>query len=355
MQVDFHIQDPTEPSTLYLFEAIVQALSEAEEVRAIFAFASRDGIETLFSDPEFTGLLERGNCELLVGIDAITNRDALERLQELEDQFPTLTVRIFWNPTNRLFHPKILRFRYPDGRNTVIVGSGNLTPGGLRENFEAYLVVRANPEETVDLTTWDLFLQRFADHIRPIDEEILERAAQNVIRGRRRIREVEPEQQPEQKETEVAIETIEARILVAQIPKAGGRWHQLHLNRVVIDRFFRIQPNSPQRVFLHERMPDGSLNPEQPRPCVFSQTNKNLRIEIAARRGEAYPEQSPPIAVFKELQVRTFEYIVLMPGENGYNEMLNLTRTQPSAGKGLPRAITTESIVQQAWPTCPLI
>ena len=97
---------------------------------------------------------------LLVGIDAVTNRHALERLQELEHQYESLSVHVFRNPTDALFHPKVARFDYPDGRRSMIVGSGNLTPGGLRQNFEAFSVIRAAAGETLDVSSWQRFIHR---------------------------------------------------------------------------------------------------------------------------------------------------------------------------------------------------
>ena len=61
----------------------------------------------------------------------------------------------------------------------MIVGSGNLTPGGLRQNIEAFSVMRAAVGETLDVSSWDRFLSEHADDLRAIDESALERAAQN--------------------------------------------------------------------------------------------------------------------------------------------------------------------------------
>ena len=197
--------------------------------------------------------------------------------------------------------------------------------------------------------------RRHNANIRPIDEEALERAAQNIVRGGRRRRDVEPDVTTEEEEDEEsAAEPVVDRVLVAQLPEAGGRWRQAHLNRDVIDQFFQAQPNTTQRVFL-TAWEAGALAPQEVRPVIYSNTNKNMKIELGARRGVAYPTGTPPIAIFREVQVRTFRYMIVMPGEPGYQEMLGLTQTLPRLGRGLPRVPTDVNIVRAAWPACPLI
>lgn len=274
MDYEFRLQDPTSPQTVYLFEEIIKALATAESWRGIFAFASRDGVDSLFLDPVTLAFLERGECSLVIGIDAVTNRGTLERLQELENNNQRLEIRVFWNPTAGLFHPKICHFRHAGGQQTVIVGSGNLTPGGMRNNFEAFSVLRTAAQERLDLSSWDDFLAAHQNALSRIDDAALERAGRNFVRGgKRRARVVEADviDQP------VPPATPSSRVLVAQIPGAGGRWNQAHFNRAVVDQFFRIEPHSAQRVFLRQRRADGSLGPEEVRPLVLSGANLNQK------------------------------------------------------------------------------
>jgi hypothetical protein len=361
MNYEFRLQDPTDPATVYLFEAVIEAMDGANEGKGIFAFASRDGVNSLLLDDAVTTFLSRASFDLIVGIDSVTNRPTLERLQELQGDYPSLQVRVFWNRTNGLFHPKIARFARTDGSQTVIFGSGNLTPGGLRDNFEAYSVLQTEPGEPVDLSSWDDFVARHGANIRPIDEEALERAARNIIRGGRRRRDVEPdvvtEEAPPEEEEAVATPVAD-RILVAQLPRAGGqygRWSQAHFNKDIIDQFFHAEPDSTQRVYLTARRPDGSLLSQEVRRVIYSQSNKNMKIELGARKGEAYPDGGPPIAVFREIQARTFQYMIIMPGETGYRQMLRLTENLPTVGRGLRRVLTDVPTIRTAWPRCPLV
>ena len=330
----------------------------------IFAFASRSGVDSLIVDPEIQDFLLESSMSLIVGIDAITTRSTLVRLQELEQEIERLSVRVFRNPTNALFHPKVARFEYPDGRRTLIVGSGNLTPGGLRQNFEAFSIMRADAGELLDVTSWDRFLTEHAADLRAIDESALERAARNTLRGDQRHRNIEPNFVDPVDIANSAVGTLADidltmgradRFLVAQVPKAGGRWHQIHFNREVIEEFFRVRYDTAQRVFLVECRHDGTFAEPEVRPCVYSHANQNLKIEIASHHGEPYPDAGRPIIICRERQVRSFVYMLLMPGESGYDEMLALSEALPSIGRGVPRVITDIASIRRVWATSPLI
>ena len=364
MHCEFHFQDPASPDMVYLLEAIIDASRGAASCSGIFAFASRGGVDSLIGDPEIQDFLHESPMSLLVGIDAVTTRNTLVRLRELEQELERLNVLVFRNPTDALFHPKVARFEYPDGRRTMIVGSGNLTPGGLRQNFEAFSVMRSEAGETLDVTSWDRFLIEHAADIRTIDESALERAAQNVVRGRRRLRDVEPDLERVSAVAEPAagpLVDIELpvgrtdRFLVARVPRAGGRWHQIHFNRNVIEEFFRVRHGTAQRVFLVECRQDGTFAEQEVRRCVYSEANKNPKIEIASHHGESYPEAGPPIAIYRELQVRSFAYMLLMPGDPGYDEMFALTEDLPAVGRGVRRVITNTSGIRRVWAASPLV
>ncbi len=373
MECEFHLQDPTSPETVYLFEAIIAASSGASSWTGMFAFASRAGVDALIIDQETQRFLRHSSMSLLVGIDAVTNRGTLERLKELEEAHERLNVQVFWNRTAGLFHPKVARFEYPNGSRSMIVGSGNLTPGGLRQNFEAFSVMKATATETLDVSSWDRFLADHVDDIRAIDEEALERAARNIIRGgggggrRTRRRDVEPEpgirgaggeaaapEPTEPNDDELPVGGTD-RFLIAQVPEAGGRWHQLHLNKAVVEQFFRVHPNTAQRAYLVECKQDGSFGDQEVRPCVYSESNKNHKIEIGSHRGDPYPTGGPPIVVFRELQARSFAYMLLMPGEPGYDQMNAVNAALEPIGKGFRRVMVGLDVVRAAWPTCPLV
>lgn len=105
----------------------------AVEIKVVVAFLTEGGLGWL---PQ--GRLE--GVEFIVGIDlGITTPGALKELQNRG-----VTVRVFREP-GKLFHPKIIYFR-SDENETLIVGSNNLTSGGISSNHEVSLAIDRNRE-----------------------------------------------------------------------------------------------------------------------------------------------------------------------------------------------------------------
>jgi len=353
MDVRFDIQDPFYPDTAYHYEAILEAAGGAKLWKGIYAFASKAGVNQLIEDTIFKDFIkEGGEIELLVGLDAVTNKPTLERLQELEAQTSAFRPRVFWNETASLFHPKLSYFEYADGRYTLVVGSGNLTPGGLESNYEGYTVISASEKDQIDITALDSFLIRHQDQIRKIDDEAIERAAKNLFRSSGGTKKKKKSKKKAAVKKYSNLQASE-RVLVSQVPRAGGRWAQVHFNVDVIRDFFRIRDYEKQRVFLNHVNNDGAMSDTEVRPCVYSQSNKNHKIEIGAAKGMGYPD-SPPVLVFHEMKPRVFNYIILFPGDDGYDELIVLSERLPAVGRGFPRVITEIKELKNSWSKCPL-
>lgn len=157
-------------------------------------------------------------------------------------------------------------------------------------------------------------------------------------------------------------------------------WHRLRLNLACVDAL-RLDPpyraipptsESERRILdslaagqlptsdetapFNDRVyPDATRGGVEVRPCVYSTVNKNYKIEISAAKSHAYPDDGRPLLVFRERQLRTYDYMLLMPGEDGYGRLLDLSNRLPSPGKGFPRPITDMANLAQAWPDCPLL
>lgn len=360
MEVRFCIQDPTCTETTCLYEAILTAVVDAVSWRGVYAFASRNGVDYLIENPVVINYLRAGGeIDLLVGIDAVTNRATLERLQELEHQHHRFRPRVFWNESGRLFHPKLSDFTYEDGRRTLIIGSGNLTPGGLMNNFEGYTIVSVDEPEELDVSALDEFFARHAADIKSIDDEVLERAARNTVGLIQNVRAEGIVMPRRGQRAATAPRPVLAskfnRVLIAQVPKAGGRWAQAHFNSDVVRDYFRITDIQAHEVYLTHVTANSSRSRREERPCVFSETNRNHKIEIGAAKGQDYPDGGPPLLVFRERGLRIFDYMLLMPGENSYGPLMELTKKLPSLGKGHRRVITDMNVLANSWPDCPLI
>ena len=345
MQYTLHVQDPTASAATYLFEEIVAAARKAKYARAMFAFASRDGVEALLGDPDLVSLLERGRLDIVVGVDAVTTRPALERRREFAQSYDSLRASVFWNNTGRLFHPKMCYFA-GDRSATLIVGSGNLTPGGLQSNFEAFSLAKMNrAEAAAAIRPWDEWLAAHDQDLRAIDDEVLARAEKNISRRR-------PDAEPDDQggETLEPVAKPGVQVLVAEIPRSGDRWNQVNFDIDTIRRYFKVKPGSAQRVFLERRQGPSQPGEQEVRPCVDSGRSQNYRIEIAAGRVITYPAQGRPVVVFLRMAPRVFRYQLVMPGEKGHGALRRLLGRVQSSPSRVRRLTTTVVELKSAWP-----
>jgi hypothetical protein len=138
------------------------------------------------------------------------------------------------------------------------------------------------------------------------------------------------------------------------VPKAGSRWHQVHFNKDVMWEFFRLARGDSRRISLERVDSEGRLHHAVPRQLVLSDTNLNPKIEFDFGDVRDYPTEGVPLLLVLELDLRTFRYQALMPGQSGYNEMRQLNHELPSIGKGLPRGLATLDEVELRWPGCKL-
>lgn len=361
---EIRIQDPTSPPRSPLFDELVALAGDGKIhwIRMFFGFLTGSGLDALLGVPEIRHVLLHSEVEVLVGLDAVTDRPGLERLRELARENPKFQPLVIKNTTGALIHPKMLVAQYEDGRSVAVVGSNNLSLSGLSGNVEGYTIARFEPEEQVDLAEWDEFKSRWDDAISEIDDDALKAAEGNASRIRRlrnavrrtRTRPgsgvvVSDGQAHEIPESGVA--DLEEPLLVAQVPGAGGRWSQVHYSAEIMEEYFKV--NAGDRVYMRQH---DSTNVEE-RQVVFSERNKNYKIELgAAKSAGDYPKGHPPVVIFRQEGTgRRYRYILLMPGNDGHTEMTDLAKaTFEGRGNHLARVIVSRSSVLTAWPECPL-
>jgi HKD family nuclease len=105
-------------------------------VKIAVAFVSRQGLATI--EPAIQTVLKAGGyAEFLVGLDMQTTEpEALRRLYELSCEAANVNVYCYAALAPAvIYHPKLYLIRAGDDA-TSIVGSSNLTDGGLRRNYE---------------------------------------------------------------------------------------------------------------------------------------------------------------------------------------------------------------------------
>lgn len=372
MRYEIRVQDPTVPPRSALFDVIVEIAraGDVRYVRLFFGFLTGSGMGALLAVPEVAEMLRTAEVDVLVGVDAVTDRPGLERLLELEQENGSLRARAIKNTTAALIHPKMLLARYADGRSVAMVGSNNLSFGGLTGNVEGYAMGYFDRGEEPDLSDWDAFVGRWERLISEIDDEVLASADRNVSRLerlRRAAREV-----PTPVEAEVVVsdgQAYEAQpsdadldefMLVSLVPKAGqgpkARWSQVHLSADIAREFFDAEPEEHPEIQLR----DAEGGAVEDRRIVYSAgSNKNVKIEVGAAREAArsvgYPAEGRPLVLFRREGTNRYRYLLLMPGDPGNAEMTQLAEDEfvPSHNQ-LPRVVTPRSHVLARWPDCPL-
>jgi HKD family nuclease len=105
------------------------------QFRAAVAFVKRSGTRHIVE--ELSQFAQRSRADMIIGIDHLgTSCEGLEDL--LGAVAPSGRITIFHNAIASTFHPKLYLFRSEDEAE-VLIGSGNLTEGGLFTNYEASL------------------------------------------------------------------------------------------------------------------------------------------------------------------------------------------------------------------------
>lgn len=133
-----------------------------ERFRAAVAFVKRTG--TRHISAPLAAFSRSSQVEIIAGIDH--GGTSSEGLQDLLDAVsPTGRIVVFHNRLPYTFHPKIYLFKSSD-KADLVVGSGNLTEGGLFTNYEAgihILLDLADPAQAAVLRAIDNTLDAWAD------------------------------------------------------------------------------------------------------------------------------------------------------------------------------------------------
>jgi hypothetical protein len=256
-------------------------------------------------------------------------------------------VRVFLSETrDGIFHPKLCWFRAP--KHTIyVVGSGNLTPGGLRNNREGFTFSELGQRASKKLqNTWASWLKTNECRLFPLNHpDVLSRAKMNVnIKLKTHIKD------------KILIENDAGdiivgkprntdKVLIAEIPKSGNRWNQANFDLKTFIEFFGATPGKTQRIILTHIDISGKTGSEEVRPSVTVKSH-NFRFEIEAANGKSYPKNGRPICIFVRIATRTFRYRLLMPGTPTYDSAkAYLSENCPPSIDSLTRYVTSVSNV----------
>jgi hypothetical protein len=338
-------QDPEWDESSYLLEEILLASKGAISGIGLFAFASAAGINLLLRDPDFVKFLSKASFDLIIGIDAITDTNALDALSANVVLHPNLRPRVFFGSLpGSIFHPKLCWFRQST-YGTCLVGSGNLTAGGLRGNYEAFsLCSMSRREMHASDEMWKVWSACHATKLFPLDNPGVRRKAAENARTNRRQRRKQHEILVEGKGGSVSVgrpKSTGAKVLIAEIPRSGSRWNQANFDLNTFTRYFGATPGKTQRIILTHIDAAGLSGPQEIRPSV-SVKSHNYRFELEAAANLNYPSKGRPIAVFAKVATRTFRYRLLMPGTKLHSAASRFLDQNEAVKPGqVRRALTT--------------
>lgn len=130
-----------------LLTVLSSAVQHSSDTRIAVAYVSRSGLELLLPAID-TSLRKDAEVEFLVGLDRnVTEPAALYLLHQLSQSQPNLHLYCHASRSQtEIYHPKVYLTRNK-GETTAIVGSSNLTAGGLRNNIEVNVAIVGSPHE----------------------------------------------------------------------------------------------------------------------------------------------------------------------------------------------------------------
>lgn len=379
---------------------LIEALesNEYQQLTIMVAYAKLSGVYRLLP------YIERfrkngGSVRVIVGIDQQnTTYDALSQLSKVSD-----TLSVFHSESiAQTFHIKCYWLK-SDGKCWYAIGSNNLTAGGLFSNYElcttsysegnaavadnneleSIYQIYANQDSVCSHVITDDFLAQLLDQNYVI-KEIQQRKA--LVEAAKQIRsassksklfgnEVFPapllpaeyrkakKTKPASKEQKKAIQQLppsiedkyENNYLIRHVPKAGGRSKQVHFTVDLLDKYFCLSPGDG--ILVQEMFPTGEVGEIEQRQVVFSQRNRNVKIELAgaAVLDTNYPDnlETRPVLILKRVNANLFVYMLLLEGNAGYSAINDRLKSIPT-GRSLAYEVIDESTMFSLWNECPI-
>lgn len=155
---------------------INQELQNAQSARIAIAFLKYSGIKVIEKSLNQC-LKNNGSVEIIAGLDfKTTDPQSMHYLIQLQKSTPNLKFYCYGdkdvNKNNIVFHPKIYLFQ-GKMETTGIVGSTNLTGGGLMTNFEANVIFKESKPLYFSQLEAIYNSVKFTDSIFSPDEEYL--------------------------------------------------------------------------------------------------------------------------------------------------------------------------------------
>lgn len=361
-----------QPGSAKLLEAMDAAADGADCGAGVFAFASTGGIEALFSVPALAKMLARRKpFHLIVGVDAITNAEALLCIADKQAQHrQALTAEVFFHkhPAST-FHPKFAWF-LKGQKLHLITGSGNLTLRGLGQvsaarpapgNWEAFSVqvlageVAQSAKRAID--SW-LNTQRAAKALRSLgDEMVKSQAMANGLvryvagpvrpRGRAAATAAAPRAVPVD---DIGFQAQD--ILVREL--SSNRHGQADVRKDALSDFFGYSGKKKDVLVQHVSLAD-QLGPAKKIP-LFVNKSRNYRLELNAIADFSYDvaaDDSRMILVATKLDRRSFRYTIVPVTSPDHVSLVALLGPMKRGRRLMREKRVTGDELRQAWAGAP--
>lgn len=353
------LQTP-ETTSRKLLNLIGEEAGKATRGGGAFAFVTAAGVRMLEAEPGFKALLTTGKFVMVVGLDAITDMNALDALQSIAKSNHNFEpIAFMHSKSGSLFHPKTVWFRGA-GYGSIIASSGNLTPGGLNRNWEAASLLSLNQTGVAEYEAmWNTWLGSHKDCLLPLDDaRVIEQAKLNKIQ-KSKVKKVLVITEEDDGTEEVVANTEDAlgsldsgSVLIAEVPKSGDRWKQVNFDIATYQNYFGVTLGKGKDVEFRQVRDDGSLGPQELRHAVAVKS-QNYRFEVGAAANMSYPDKGHPILVFLQISAQLFFYVLLMPGEKNHTFMQEYLDANYASSRSKRRVTLTLSALRKAWPDAP--
>lgn len=339
----------------------------------MYAFATKTGIERLLGVPNISRLLTHGGrYHLVVGVDAITNGDALLTLEEAVLHFRgRLTAHAFLHDYPGTFHPKFSWFRTLT-HLAIVTGSGNLTMSGLGVlaagpppigNWEAFSTQSlrgvAAAEALAMINNWIEQSLRIGQLRSITDPEVRDQAMAN---SRVRITTpATPRRRPVNAAAGIPVPPIVPvvapvdmdDVFIRELPQT--RPGQADIGRRGLG--FLGFRGATTNVFLQHVELDNTVGPTVEQR-LFVNSSQNYRVEMPpiARHGyDVDANDNRMILVAVRLNDRSFRYTIVPVSDPEYAKVSAILGPVARQGHGRPMRLreTSTDALRQLWPTAP--
>lgn len=332
--------------------------------RSLIAFVSIGGLK-LIEDNLLKFLKKKHSfLDWIVGVEqGITSTEVLEYLDYLKSKYPEkVRIRIFTAGSEKdIFHPKIYWLGNKQGYS-IIIGSSNLTDGGLLRNFEASTLLElnlANAKDKLVINDLEILWRKFSTPAPPmtaanlieLNNTVVKMLAKQDINERKRlyiekskfkhpfasvskhsailanIKRLHSDYLGKRKlnKSVTAIKT-EAKqsptVLIMDILQET-RDTQVQIPVEVLGPFFNISNVSKKNEIILSEVLDGTVIKMDIRPFI-SQKNDTHRLEISGIKGLL----RPLIIRFMIVGQQEYQYELITKSSLEYNSLNKLLSTK---------------------------